>query len=715
MLQNYFQYPLTVSTINNNVVISLMACLLLFSGKELSSQSQSSNPFVYLSPLPEARMVNPESSISFRLKNKKKITDMSDFSVTLVGSLSLEIPGNAYIASDGITYIFKPNRPFHPGEMVEVGIKNDEKNTVFSYRFYISNTPLSFQKEILTEIINSSIDFVADQLQPDKTAPNDLPNGLPDITITHFDDPSPGYLFLATMDNKARSDGYLAMYDNLANPVFYRIFPGNTGSDFKIQPNGNLSYHGRTNWEFYEMNPFFDVIDTIRAKNGLLADNHELLLLGNGHKFLLAYDPQLVDMSLIVPGGNPQATVIGLVIQELDENHEVVFQWRSWDHFQITDADDEINLSGSIIDYVHGNSIEIDSDSSMLISSRNMSEVTRINRNNGEIIWRFGGKQNQFQIEDQTQLFCQQHDARIMSGLNHISVFDNGNCHLPHFSCAAEYLLDDQLMTATLVNRLRGNPDIFGSFMGNAQRLDNGRTIVGWGSGIPSITEFDSTGNIHLQFSFNYINYRAFRFNWQSPCLLSNSDSIDFDTIHPGDSTSAQVEITNNFHEQMEINEVFFHGRAFKLTDELPITLSPNETKSFTIRFVPDSLGTFNDVVTFCHDIDTEVLKQRISRQVFLSGNASSNSGIDDPLFLAHFKVYPNPFINQLYVESTTSEITEVFLINYLGKIILHQSFEGRKTVALNLDIVPGIYFVKLGTKDHQKWTTRIIKTDNSF
>ncbi|PIY33648.1 MAG: hypothetical protein COZ08_04880 [Bacteroidetes bacterium CG_4_10_14_3_um_filter_42_6] len=276
-------------------------------------------------------------------------------------------------------------------------------------------------------------------------------------------------------------------------------------------------------------------------------------------------------------------------------------------------------------------------------------------------------------------------------------------------------MLDDQLMTATLVNRLRGNPDIFGSFMGNAQRLDNGRTVVGWGSGIPSITEFDSTGNIHLQFSFNYINYRAFRFNWQSPCLLSNSDSIDFDTIHPGDSTSAQVEITNNFHEQMEINEVFFHGRAFKLTDELPITLSPNETKSFTIRFVPDSLGTFNDVVTFCHDIDTEVLKQRISRQVFLSGNASSNSGIDDPLFLAHFKVYPNPFINQLYVESTTSEITEVFLINYLGKIILHQSFEGRKTVALNLDIVPGIYFVKLGTKDHQKWTTRIIKTDNSF
>ncbi len=31
----------------------------------------------------------------------------------------------------------------------------------------------------------------------------------------------------------------------------------------------------------------------------------------------MSYDPQTVDMSLIVPGGDPNAIVIGLIIQEI--------------------------------------------------------------------------------------------------------------------------------------------------------------------------------------------------------------------------------------------------------------------------------------------------------------------------------------------------------------------------------------------------------------
>jgi len=162
------------------------------------------------------------------------------------------------------------------------------------------------------------------------------------------------------------------------------------------------------------LNPYFEVIDTIRAANGMLADNHELIITPDNHKFLLVHDVQLVDMSVIVPGGNPAATVIGLIVQELDENDELVYQWRSWDHFEITDAAYRINLQGSIIDYVHGNSIDIDSDTTMVISSRNMDEVTKINRQTGEIIWRLGGKRNEFAFADSTQMFCHQHDARIM-------------------------------------------------------------------------------------------------------------------------------------------------------------------------------------------------------------------------------------------------------------------------------------------------------------
>ena len=47
---------------------------------------------------------------------------------------------------------------------------------------------------------------------------------------------------------------------------------------------------------------------------------------------------------------------------------------------------------------MHGNSIEIDDDNHLIISNRRSSEILKINRYSGEIIWRFGGPQNDFTI-----------------------------------------------------------------------------------------------------------------------------------------------------------------------------------------------------------------------------------------------------------------------------------------------------------------------------
>ncbi len=72
---------------------------------------------------------------------------------------------------------------------------------------------------------------------------------------------------------------------------------------------------------------------------------------------MFSYDRQLVGMDTVVTGGNPNAVVTGVVLQELDEDKNLVFQWRSWDHFKITDATDDIILTDSLIDYVHANAI----------------------------------------------------------------------------------------------------------------------------------------------------------------------------------------------------------------------------------------------------------------------------------------------------------------------------------------------------------------------
>ncbi|MBK6877833.1 MAG: hypothetical protein IPG99_15640 [Ignavibacteria bacterium] len=92
------------------------------------------------------------------------------------------------------------------------------------------------------------------------------------------------------------------------------------------------------------MDSNYNVVDSFFTGNGYETDLHDLRLLSNGNALLMSYDVKIIDMSQIVPGGQKAAEVTGLIIQEVDPQRNVVFQWRSWDHFQITDAD-SVNLS----------------------------------------------------------------------------------------------------------------------------------------------------------------------------------------------------------------------------------------------------------------------------------------------------------------------------------------------------------------------------------
>ncbi len=96
-----------------------------------------------------------------------------------------------------------------------------------------------------------------------------------------------------------------------------------------------MTYFDCLTGKYYAEDSQYNIVDSFYCGNGYSTDTHELRVLNNGHALLMSYDPQNVDMSLIVPGGDPNAIVIGLIIQEIDENKNVVFQWRSWDHFQL--------------------------------------------------------------------------------------------------------------------------------------------------------------------------------------------------------------------------------------------------------------------------------------------------------------------------------------------------------------------------------------------
>lgn len=264
------------------------------------------------------------------------------------------------------------------------------------------------------------------------------------------------------------------------------------------------------------MDDTYTVVDEFKAGNGYITDNHELQILDNGHVLLMIYDSQIIDMSEVVAGGDTASQVTGLVIQEIDTEKNVIFEWRSWDHFQITDAT-HMDLTANRIDYVHGNAIEVDNDGNLLISSRHMDEITKVDRSTGEIIWRLGGRNNEFTFINDDIMFSRQHDIRRLPNGN-ITLFDNGNFHDPQFSRAVEYELNEEDKTAALVWEYRNSPDYYGAFMGNVQRLPSGKILIGWGGTNPNVTEVSPDGSKTFELTFipdGIWSYRAFRAKWK--------------------------------------------------------------------------------------------------------------------------------------------------------------------------------------------------------
>ena len=134
-------------------------------------------------------------------------------------------------------------------------------------------------------------------------------------------------------------------------------------------------------------------VDSVYCQNGYIADNHDFLALANGNYVLFAYDEQPYAMDTVVPGGDPNAIVEGLIIQELDANHNLVFEWKSWDHFHVTDNTYLSPWTAANLGFIHANAIDIDFDGHFLVSCRGLDEITKIHRTTGEIIWRWGGSQ----------------------------------------------------------------------------------------------------------------------------------------------------------------------------------------------------------------------------------------------------------------------------------------------------------------------------------
>jgi len=283
-------------------------------------------------------------------------------------------------------------------------------------------------------------------------------------------------------------------FDSAGRIRWYRQFDDpRVGGELKQQANGNFTIYIGASFgsqpvpgHYVELTPAGDSVRSFAAPHPLYTDNHELWITGSGSDeriHLFGYDQRVTDLTGV--GGAPDAPLAGHTLLRLRPDGTTELEWIAWDHLRLSDWI-EPPIPGPVDplqpDFDHPNAIAFDRAGDYIVSWRNLGEVTKIDAVTGDIRWRLGGNNNQFAfIGDPLGGFSAQHSPKILAGGN-LLLYDNGTRHLPAESRAVEYALDTTAMTATMVWEYRHVPAIYTPFVGSVQRLENGRTLIGWGS-----------------------------------------------------------------------------------------------------------------------------------------------------------------------------------------------------------------------------------------
>lgn len=371
-----------------------------------------------------------------------------------------------------------------------------------------------------------------------------LPPDFPGLRVTAYD-PSAvgaGFVFLEMTDASADATRYVMMLDNDGTPVWSQV-ASNSTYDFKVLPNGWLhwadlyhthSWTGGGDCTHRLLADDYSFAETISAGNGYVADGHDFQLLPNGHVLLLGYYKTRMDVSRYVVGGYPNALLAGAVLQELDGQRNVVFQWRSWDHFTIPSYFPPTAYTNSaaknpVIDAFHLNTVVLDDDGHLLVSNFGM-DVWKISRQTGQILWRLGGPGNQFTFVGENPQQALGHFSghtltRLANG--HLLIYCNADQAGTRSSKVYEYQLDEANKVATLVWSYAPPTNYYAWHYGSAQRLPNGNTFIGWGGAniipgvggatnqwIPACSEVTPEGRVVFEVQFDdprVASYRAYR------------------------------------------------------------------------------------------------------------------------------------------------------------------------------------------------------------
>ena len=310
------------------------------------------------------------------------------------------------------------------------------------------------------------------------------------VTVIDTDKVEPGYvLYTPLLGDPSQGTATVTYLINVYGEVVH-MWPqaAAAGQYASLLPDGRLLYAGQSDKEI-DVPPgdggLLQIMDwdgniEWSYENDFLHHDQEVLPDGNIAAIIYSKLPQ--DIADQVQGGLPgteleDGSIWSDSIIEIDPDGNIVNQIDAWDH--LDPVEDPIHPDINRNEWTHANSMRyvesnpITGTEAYLISYRQISVVVLVDRETGELIWKWGHDD-----------LAQQHDARMLENGN-VLIFDNGEDpkdtstgHLvPHSRIVEVDPLTNEIVWTYLSPGLTAWR-FFSPLISGAHRTPNGNTLI---------------------------------------------------------------------------------------------------------------------------------------------------------------------------------------------------------------------------------------------
>jgi outer membrane protein assembly factor BamB len=253
-------------------------------------------------------------------------------------------------------------------------------------------------------------------------------------------------------------------------------------------------------------------VATVRGGDGLVTDLHDLVLTSRGTALITAYETTTGSLSSV--GQSRTSRIFVGHAQEIDlATGKVLFDWRSLDHVPLSESFQPTPRSPKgTFDYFHINSVAETDDGNLLISARNTWTVYKVDRSNGQVIWRLNGKRSDFSVASAARFYWQHHARQNGTG---VTLFDNAGPHKERQSRGLSLSVNTSSKRVDLIQAYIHPARFLAEALGSVQVLDDGHVFVGWGDQ-PYFSEFAPDGTLLWdgQLPIGVRSYRAYATDW---------------------------------------------------------------------------------------------------------------------------------------------------------------------------------------------------------